>query len=299
MHETLQISDLLDRVFSTVFPLFAIVLVGFLYARKMESDMRVANRLNMDIFLPALIFSVMASKDFDINTYAILCLGAFITVIGSGLIAWPIGRLLGVSGKTFVPPMMFNNCGNLGLPLALLAFGDVGLAAAVAMFLVSNTLHFSLGAYIVSGQASVKRILLNPMIVATLAGLVWSLFKLPFPETIQVPMKMLGDISIPLMLFALGVRMNGVDLSNWKIGIYGALLSPLTSLVFAIPFVLLVDLPEDFAAYLILFAALPPAVLNYLVAERYNLDPLSVASIVLIGNMASLAIIPLTLIFIL
>jgi len=40
-------------------------------------------------------------------------------------------------------------------------------------------------------------------------------------------------------------------------------------------------------------------VLNYLVAERYNLDPLSVASIVLIGNMASLAIIPLTLIFIL
>jgi len=299
MQETVQLGDLLQRVFQTVFPLVAIVLIGFLYARKFDSDMRVANRLIMDIFLPALIFAVTASKDFDIVTFAILCLGTFFTVIGSGLIAWPIGRALGVGAKTFVPPMMFNNCGNLGLPLALLAFGDVGLAAAMAMFLVSNTLHFTLGAYIVGSTASKRKILLNPMIVATALGLLWSTLQLPLPESVHVPVKMLGDISIPLMLVALGVRINGVDLSNWKIGLYGALLSPFTSLVVAIPFALIFDLSPEFTAYLILFSALPPAVLNYLVAERYNLDPQAVASIVLIGNIASLVIIPSTLLFIL
>lgn len=298
MSNTPDLYPLLERVFQTVFPLAIIVFIGFLYARKYETDMRIPNRLNMDIFLPALIFAVMASENFDLSTYAMLCAGALVTVLGSGLIAQPIARALGLGTKTFVPPMMFNNCGNLGLPLALLAFGELGLAAMMAMFLVSNTLHFTLGSYIVSGSASPRKILLNPMIVATLLGLAWNLLDLPFPEFIEVPLRMLGDISIPLMLFALGVRMKGIDLSNWQVGAYGALLSPLTSLVFAIPFAIIFGLSAEFTAYLVLFSAMPPAVLNYLVAERYNLEPLSVASIVLIGNMASLIIVPITLFFI-
>lgn len=293
-----ELLELLERVFLTVFPLAVIVFIGFIYARKYETDMRIPNRLNMDIFLPALIFAVMASETFDLNTYAILSLGALVTVFGSGVISLPIARALGLSAKTFVPPMMFNNCGNLGLPLALLAFGELGLAAMMAMFLVSNTLHFTLGSYIVSGSASPRKILLNPMILATILGLIWNLLELPFPEFIQLPLRMLGDIAIPLMLVSLGVRMNGIDLSNWKIGIYGALLSPLTSLVFAIPFALILGLSVEFTAYLVLFSAMPPAVLNYLVAERYNLNPNAVASIVMIGNMASLIIVPLTLFFI-
>lgn len=293
-----ELLELLERVFLTVFPLAVIVFIAFVYARKYETDMRIPNRLNMDIFLPALIFAVMASESFDLDTYAILSLGALVTVFGSGVISLPIARALGLSAKTFVPPMMFNNCGNLGLPLALLAFGELGLAAMMAMFLVSNTLHFTLGSYIVSGSASPRKILLNPMILATILGLIWNLLKLPFPEFIQLPLRMLGDIAIPLMLVSLGVRMNGIDLSNWKIGIYGALLSPLTSLVYAIPFALVLDLSAEFTAYLVLFSAMPPAVLNYLVAERYNLNPNAVASIVMIGNMASLIIVPLTLFFI-
>jgi hypothetical protein len=50
---------------------------------------------------------------------------------------------------------------------------------------------------------------------------------------------------------------------------------------------------------LVLFGALPPAVLNYIFAERYRQEPERVASIVLIGNSASLAIIPLTLAWVL
>lgn len=181
-----ELYPLLERVFLTVFPLAVIVLIAFIYARKYETDMRIPNRLNMDIFLPALIFAVMASESFDLSTYSMLSAGALVTVLGSGLIALPIARALGLGAKTFVPPMMFNNCGNLGLPLALLAFGELGLAAMMAMFLISNTLHFTLGSYIVSGSASPRKILLNPMIMATLLGLAWNLLGLPFPEFIQV-----------------------------------------------------------------------------------------------------------------
>jgi hypothetical protein len=58
-------------------------------------------------------------------------------------------------------------------------------------------------------------------------------------------------------------------------------------------------LPGDRSRQLVLFAALPPAVLNYVLAEQYRQEPEAVASIVIWGNLASLVTIPLTLAFIL
>jgi predicted permease len=109
----------------------------------------------------------------------------------------------------------------------------------------------------------------------------------------------LGLISIPLMLFSLGVRMIAIDFSDWKISSVGSLLCPLSGLAIALPFVLLMPLSADQASLLLLFSVLPPAVLNFMVAERYGQEPHRVASIVLVGNLASVLVIPITLWFIL
>jgi hypothetical protein len=77
------------------------------------------------------------------------------------------------------------------------------------------------------------------------------------------------------------------------------LLCPLSGLVIALPFVALAPLPAAQAPLLILFSVLPPAVLNFIVAERYAQEPHRVASIVLVGNLASVLVIPATLWFIL
>jgi predicted permease len=57
----------------------------------------------------------------------------------------------------------------------------------------------------------------------------------------------------------------------------------------------LLELNESDAALLMLFGALPPAVLNYVFAERYQQEPAKVASIVMIGNIGSLVFVPLAL----
>ena len=106
---------------------------------------------------------------------------------------------------------------------------------------------------------------------------------------------MLGGVCIPLMLFALGVRLLEIDFSDWRTGLLGALLCPLSGLVIALPLMWLLPLNPLQTATLLVFAALPPAVLNYLVAEQYKLAPHKVASLVLIGNLGSLIVMPLTL----
>src|SRR4029450_3943984 len=138
----------MERILGIILPVFLVITLGFAYARKAKPDMAWVNRINMNILAPALIFSALAAKDFDLLANWLLILGSIGVVLGSGLLAWPFAWLLHEDRRTFVPPMMFNNCGNMGLPLAVLAFGQPGFSAMVALFTVSNLLHFTLGVLI-------------------------------------------------------------------------------------------------------------------------------------------------------
>ncbi|MEH6624909.1 MAG: AEC family transporter [Motiliproteus sp.] len=288
---------LLDRIFLTVFPLFVIVLCGYLYGRYKHSDINFANQANMNLFVPALIFHSLASQAFPISQYQELALGAFIVVIGSGIIILPIVKLLGINVRTFLPPMMFSNTGNLGIPLLVLAFGEQALPAAVILFVVENTLHMSVGVFMLDRHSHPMSLLKMPMIMATIAGMIWSTAELPLPQAVALPIQMLGQISIPLMLFTLGIRIVQVGFGDWKEGVLGAILCPLSGVVIALSCQPWLALSDEQFAMLLVFSALPPAVLNYMMAERYNQEPHRVASIVLIGNMGSLLIIPIVLAF--
>lgn len=286
-----------ERIFQTIFPLLAIVLVGFIYARKRPTDMSVANKANIDIFTPALIFAVMSAENFDLPNYYPLAFAAILVIVFSGILIWPLCRLIGVKPKTFLPPMMFSNSGNLGIPLIVLAFGEAALPAAVVLFLVENLLHFTLGLYILDNKTRLLNLLRMPMIIATIAGVAWSYTDWILPTPLRTFVDMLGQIAIPLMLFALGVRMTSIDFTHWKIGVWGAILAPITGLAIALMLQPFFQLEPQHFAYLLLFAALPPAVLNYMVSERYNQEPHLVAAIVLIGNVGSLLFIPIVLAF--
>ena len=97
-------------------------------------------------------------------------LAGFGVIVVSGLFGWLAARALGIAPRTLVPPMMFNNCGNLGLPLAVLAFGDAALAPAVVLFVLSNLLHFSFGAWLLDPRTSWLTAWQSPSVLATGAG---------------------------------------------------------------------------------------------------------------------------------
>ena len=52
------------RITAILFPIFAIVALGYWYGRRHDPEMAVANRLNMDIFVPALVFAALAGRTF-------------------------------------------------------------------------------------------------------------------------------------------------------------------------------------------------------------------------------------------
>jgi predicted permease len=322
-----------ERILGIILPVFSVIALGYFWGRRVRPDMGQVNRISMNVLAPALIFSALSSKGFDVRENAVLLAGSVGIVLGSGLLAWPIARLLREDPRTFVPPMMFNNCGNMGLPLAVLAFGEAGFGPMVALFTISNLLHFTLGAGIIDhaphprpfplGTAALPRekgadgsphpegaveraghgvrharfgrLLRNPMVWSTVAGFAFAIVQPPVPEWIAVSFKLVGDGLIPLMLLSLGVRLVDIDWHDTKIGFIGGLVCPLTGLAMAAVLAPLLGLNSLQTGLLYLFGALPPAVLNFMVAEQYRQEPGKVASIVLIGNVMSVIFIPVGL----
>ena len=202
---------MLERILGIILPVFSVIALGWLYARRAKPDMSMVNRISMNVLAPALIFSALSSKDFDVAANWKLMLGSVGIVAGLGA-ARVADRALHarVDPRTFVPPMMFNNCGNMGLPLAVLAFGAAGFGPMVALFTISNLLHFTLGAWIIDHHARFGNLLRNPMVWSTVAGFAFALAHPPLPEWLAVGIKMVGDALIPMMLLSLGVRLADV-----------------------------------------------------------------------------------------
>ncbi|GAB3189258.1 AEC family transporter [Hydrogenophaga aquatica] len=287
--------ELLARIADVIVPVFFIVGLGYFYARKAPPDLSTFNRIALDVLAPVLVYSALASRDFRLTEHLPLLVGGTVLILGSGLLAWPLARWMKASPRTLVPVVMFNNCGNMGLPLALLAFGPSSFGAAVALFAISNLLHFSLGARVTSAAARTRDLLLSPVMIATLLGFVSALTDVRPPDLAMAGMRMLGDSMLPMMLFALGVRLTSLTRSGIALGMAGALARPLIGLAIGLPLAWALGLEGAAKGQLLLFAALPPAVIQYMLAERYHQEPDKVAAMILLGNALAVIFVPLAL----
>jgi hypothetical protein len=287
--------ELLARIAEVIVPVFMIVAVGYGYARRKAPDMSVFNRIALDVLAPVLVYSALAAKDFQLADHVPLLVGGTVLILGSGLLAWPVARLFGAHPRTLVPVVMFNNCGNMGLPLALLAFGPANFGAAVALFSVSNLFHFSIGARITSASARTRDLLTSPLMIATALGFASALTDLRPPDVLLSGLKLLGDALLPMMLFALGVRLISLNREGLGLGLLGALARPLIGLAIGIPLAWALGLEGAARGQLLLFAALPPAVMQFMLAERYRQEPDKVAAMIMLGNALAVGFVPLAL----
>ncbi|RYG13911.1 MAG: AEC family transporter [Burkholderiales bacterium] len=288
--------ELLQRIGQIIVPVFFIVGVGYWYGRKANPDLTSFNRIILDVLAPVLVYSALAARGFHLQDHLLLLAGGTLLIAGSGLIGWALARVAGAEPRTLVPVVMFNNCGNMGLPLALLAFGPANFGAAVALFSISNLIHFSVGARITSAKARTRDLLLSPLMVATMLGFLSAWSSVRPPEVILSGMKLLGEAMLPMMLLALGVRLTALRRESIALGLLGAFGRPVAGLMVALPLAWGLDLAAGARGQLLLFAALPPAVLQFMLAERYHQEPEKVAAMVLLGNALAVVFIPLALV---
>ena len=287
------------QVLLVVVPVFFVALSGYIYGRWITSRIDEVNRINLDLFVPALLVYVLSEQLGKTSGAVEMLLAGSLVVAGSGLLAWPASRLLGMDFKTLAPPLMFNNSANLGFPLAVFAFGESILPYSVVLFLVQAISMFTFGFMIYERRFSPLELARNPIIVAMVLGLVLYGFDLHLPDMILPGLKLLSEVAIPLTLVTLGVKLAEADWSHWRDGLTGAGLRPLSGLPFGLAALWLIPMDDRLKPLVILFSVLPPAVLNAPLAARYNQEPEKVAAMVMVGNLITVLYMPIVFYFLL
>jgi malate permease and related proteins len=287
--------ELVTRIAQVIIPVFFIVALGYFYGRRARPDLTTFNRIVLDVLSPLLVYTALAGKEFRWQEHVPLLVGGGAAILLTGAVAWLLARATRTQPRSLVPVVMFTNCGNMGLPLALLAFGPQQFGAAVALFSISNLIHFSLGARITSAHARTRDLFLSPLMIASALGFASALTGWRPPEVLFTGMRLLGEAMLPLMLFALGVRLTLLQRSDVPRGLLGAFARPLIGLAVALPLAWALKLEGAARAQLILFSALPPAVMQFLLADRYRQEPERVAAMILLGNALAVLFVPLGL----
>jgi predicted permease len=247
----------------------------------------------VDIALPVLIFISLSAKTFD-PISALSFTGASIVLIFlSGLIAWPLAKFSGATQQAFLPCAMFTNVGPIGIPLIALAYGPEGMATAVVLLVISNILHFTLGAGVMSQIVDWRMVYANPLVWATVLGVASSQMQLALPDWVQTSCTMIGSVLVPMMLMSLGARLASSQVADAWVGVQSGVLILIVRLAAVFLSLWLIPLEGLERGALILFACLPPAVFNFMLADKFQVEPNKVASTVIVGHLLSLAFLPL------
>ena len=285
-------------VIQTVAPVFILAAVGFVWVKAgFEYRVQFVTRLAMTLSVPCLIFVALMKSSVEPSALTTITLAAIVAYGAVTLVLWALVALTGLDRRTFLAPLIFGNTGNLGLPLALFAFGETGLGLAVVIFAVMAVWSFTFGVWLVSGGGSPLRVLKEPMVGATLLGALFLWQGWQTPDWVTNTLQLTGQMAIPLMLITLGVAVARLHPS----GIARALILSLAKVVLCTAIAwgtgLVFALDQVALAVLVLQVATPVAVTSYLLAEKYQADADAVAGLVVASTLLSVITIPLTLAF--
>jgi malate permease and related proteins len=196
---------------SPVVPVFFLIAAGFIFARWKKISLTSVTEIIVYLGTPSLVFSSLASKPLFAGDIIVLSAGVVLIFAGVGLLIRLYFLLTGLRSRGFALPTLFMNAGNMGIPLALFAFGQEGLQRATLMFVIITFLQYSLGIYILNGRGNWTEIFRLPLIYAAIAGLFVNLAQIKIPELLLQPVVMLGQATIPIMLISLGYRLYQVE----------------------------------------------------------------------------------------
>lgn len=285
---------MLLTLLNIVLPVVALAATGFAMGRRqaISPEMGFINHANVMVFCPALVFSALMANPVSLNDgWPLIAAGILIVVVPGFVLHWL--RPATVSRQAFLVAGMFRNTGNIGIPLMVLAYGNDLLGDIVLLFVLSNLLHFSLGLFLLSRGRDSWQWLGNPNVWAAVLGVLCAPHAHRIPAFALTTIDMLGQIAIPLMLFSLGVRLSQGRITQIATALRINLLYLAAGAVCLPLIIWILPLTPEWTRLVILSGMLPPAVLNYLLTEHYQLDAQTIANVVLFGNVMAVLTVPL------
>jgi predicted permease len=277
--------EALLRIGSSIVPVFLILGLGALLAKRLEYHLPTLNRLSLYALSPCLVFDVIAKQNGGAFLLWMMLGGVLICFLSLGL--GTVVARLARAGRPVTASVRgtsaFINAGAMGLPITLFAYGEDGLARAAAYMVGMAVVIHTVGVVVYSRgrETHLGRNLLAalkvPLIYAVALALLLPRLGVELPEVLARPVTMLGEAAIPVLLLSLGIQLGTMGLRIPHPAAWGAVtvrlvLAPLAGFALALG-LRAAGLfgPLDLQVFT-LMCGLPPAAYNFLLAERFGGD---------------------------
>jgi len=294
-------------ILHAVVPVFVVIALGVALRQYRFLDQGFidsANALVYYILLPALLFHEISATEFQEAFSGPLVLGGYAATFVTFLIAFALSGVLRIGPSergSFVQGAVRANLAYVGLPVVFNAVGQVGLRKAGIFlgFIVPLLNALAVAALIIphgagkgKGLETAKRvawqIATNPIILACLVSIGWSVYKLPVPPLVRRTLQIIAPATLPLALLCLG---GSFSLERAKRGVALALGAAFLKLVLLTGVGLLlyrwmgvtgVDLRIG-----VIMLGCPTAVVTYVMASQLSGDTDLAGTIVITSTAAS------------
>jgi len=303
-------------IFNVVFPVFALIFLGFICRKRAILSVNAASELNRFVIylgLPALLFDSIARL-----TPADFSNLRFIAVFGIGIVAvfllttWIRWRQGAVAGDIIIDSLSasYANVGFLGIPLCLLSFGHAGMPPAVIAMIMTACLLFALAIVLLEiclhadkhiGRSlynTGRSLIRNPILIAPILGALVAASGYTLPGGVQQLFKLLGAAASPCALVSLGLflaqpiaRQDSQGSVTMLVG-FKLLLHPAITAILAY---WILPLPKLWADIALLLAATPIGTGPFMLAELYQREAALMSRAILISTTLSLVTISLIL----
>jgi predicted permease len=287
----------MEIVWGTVGPVAAVVAVGFFLAGRRGFEEATLSNLALWVTSPALLFSVLADTTLDAGRLGVLVGGTSVVVAGTALLAMGWRGAFG-AGRGFLLPAVFFNGGNMGLACSRLAFGAPGLEAGAVVFVSIALCTSFFGIWIAKGENGLGEALRHPLLWGSAGGIGCAVTDTHLPSMVMEPISMLGAMAIPVMLLNLGMQLRRLRVRELWHSLGAVAIRMGGGFAFSLCYVTLLGVGGVDRQVLLLTSAMPAAVINAVLAERYGTDAGLVASAIVLGTLASLLVIPAVLLFV-
>jgi hypothetical protein len=290
------VNDDLRTVLGSVVEVFGLIAIAWIYVRRTRVELASTMRIGMDIFIPCLSFTAIMDSTIQAREMGIITAGTLIQISAGLLVGWIGLRMIGWrERRELLLPIAFVNSANLPFPLLLANFGNEGLSLGVLSYTVTNLAIFTIGIMILHGGGKMRQAIREPALWATLLAGALRLAHVHPPEVLMRVPRLAGLAAVPLMLVLFGESLASTRMTSMRVAVTATLLryaGGAAALAITLPLLR----PEGLARkVLILYALLPAAMINVVLAQRAGRDAPAVASAVLLTTLAGVVLLPVLL----
>ena len=285
------------KLFEVLFPVFFVVGIGYYLGKtNPKIDTTFITSFAANIGTPAMIIYAITSTGIkfeifrDYFWYYLLAIGLFALV---GIFTLYLLKTKDIVRE--LPPLIFPNTGNMGLPICMFAYGSKGLGVSASITSLIILCHFTLGVFLADRKFNLNVILKNPPFYAIIFSAIMLFYGIKMPVFVVNTTEWLMYVTIFLILMSLGIALTRLKVFS----LTNALISSFTRMIIgpAIGFFLIFifNLKGFAAGVLLIQCSMPSAVLNYLVGSIYSPKKIvdSIASTIVVSTLISFVTIPI------